>query len=116
MGINSVFKLSATAKPKRKERLFSMQITPQEKDHAVGINGFERVRSEWLLPKRGNLRGNRRVHALTVERESINTVAGIQRNKTNPPLSGEGGCRTVLVVGKYIQTRQRRLRGKMVKH
>ena len=67
-------------------------------------------------PKRGNLRGNRWVHVLRVERESINTVAGIQRNKTNPPLFGEGGCRTVLVVGKYIQTRQRRLRGKMVKH
>ena len=67
-------------------------------------------------PKRGNLRGNRWVHALRVERESINTVAGIQGNKTNPPMSGEGGSRTVLVVDKYFQTRQRRLRGKTVKH
>ena len=40
---------------------------------------------------------------------------GIQRNKTNLPLSGKGGCRTDLVVGKYAQTRQRQLRGKMVK-
>ena len=41
---------------------------------------------------------------------------GIQRNETNLPLSGKGGCRIVLVVGKYAQIRQRRLRGKMVKH
>ena len=41
---------------------------------------------------------------------------GIQRNKTNLPLSGEGGCRTNLVVSKYAQTKQRRLRGKVVKH
>ena len=41
---------------------------------------------------------------------------GIQRNETNLPLSGKGGCRTDLVVGKYAQTRQRRLRGKTVKH
>ena len=46
MGINSVFKLSATAKPKRKERLFSMQITPQEKDLTMGINGFKGVGPE----------------------------------------------------------------------
>ena len=41
---------------------------------------------------------------------------GIQRNKTNLPLSDKGGRRTDLVVGKYSQTRQRRLRGKTVKH
>ena len=41
---------------------------------------------------------------------------GIQRNETNLPLSGKGECRTDLVVGKYTQTRQRRLRGKTVKH
>ena len=40
----------------------------------------------------------------------------IQRNKTNLPLSGKGGRRTDLVVGKYSQTKQRRLRGKTVKH
>ena len=67
-------------------------------------------------PKKDNLRGNRWVHALRVERENINTMAGIQGNKTNLPLSGEGGCHTVLVVGKYIQTKQRWLRGKTVKH
>ena len=32
-----------------------MQITPQEKDPAVGINGFEGVGPEWLLPKRKSL-------------------------------------------------------------
>ena len=37
------------------------------------------------------------------------------RNKTNLPLSGKGKRHTPLVVGKYTQTRQRRLRGKMVK-
>ena len=41
---------------------------------------------------------------------------GIQRNETNLPLSGKGECRTDLVVGKYAQTKQRRLRGKTVKH
>ena len=29
-----------------------MQIIPQEKDPAVGINGFEGVGPEWLLPKK----------------------------------------------------------------
>ena len=29
-----------------------MQITPQEKDHAVGINGFKGVGPEWLLPQK----------------------------------------------------------------
>ena len=32
-----------------------MQIISQEKDHAVGINGFEGVGPEWLLPKKGVL-------------------------------------------------------------
>ena len=32
-----------------------MQIIPQEKDLAVGINGFEGVEPEWLLPKRGRV-------------------------------------------------------------
>ena len=61
------------------------------------------------------------MHALRVERESIYTVArkkcyGRLRNETNLPLSGKGECRTDLVVGKYAQTRQRRLRGKVVKY
>ena len=29
-----------------------MQIIPQEKDPAVGINGFEGVGPEWLLPQK----------------------------------------------------------------
>ena len=41
---------------------------------------------------------------------------GIQRNETNLPLFDKGKCRTDLVVSKYAQTRQRRLRGKVVKH
>ena len=31
---------------------------------------------------------------------------GIQRNETKLSLSGKGGCRTDLVVGKYAQIRQ----------
>ena len=71
-------------------------------------------------PKEASLRGNRWVHVLRVERESIYTVAGEKcysrlENETNLPLFGKGECHTDLVVGKYAQTRQRRLRGKMVK-
>ena len=29
-----------------------MQIIPQEKDPAMGINGFEGVGPEWLLPQK----------------------------------------------------------------
>ena len=47
--LSFLLKLSAAVRPKRKERLFSMQITPQEKDPAVEINGFEGVGPEWLL-------------------------------------------------------------------
>ena len=47
--LSFLLKLSIAARPKRKERLFSTQITPQEKDLAVGINGFEGVGPEWLL-------------------------------------------------------------------
>ena len=47
--LSFLLKLFAAARPKRKERLFSTQITPQEKDPAVGINGFEGVGPEWLL-------------------------------------------------------------------
>ena len=42
--LSFLLKLFAAARPKRKERLSSTQITPpQEKDHVVGINGFEGV-------------------------------------------------------------------------
>ena len=47
--LSFLLKLSAAARSKRKERLFSTQITPQGKDPAVGINGFEEVGPEWLL-------------------------------------------------------------------
>ena len=47
--LSFLLKLSAAARPKRKERLFSTQITSQEKDPAMGINGFEVVGPEWLL-------------------------------------------------------------------
>ena len=50
--LSFLLKLSAAARPKRKERLFSTQITPQEKDPAMGINGFEGVGPEWLLPQK----------------------------------------------------------------
>ena len=61
------------------------------------------------------------MHALRVERENIYTVArkkcyGRLRNRTNLLVSGKGECRTDLVVSKYAQTRQKRLRGKVVKH
>ena len=45
--LSFLLKLSAVTRPKRKERLFSTQITPQEKDPVVGINGFEGVGLEW---------------------------------------------------------------------
>ena len=47
--LSFLLKLSTTARPNRKERFFSTQITPQGKDPAVGINGFEGVGPEWLL-------------------------------------------------------------------
>ena len=47
--LSFLLKLFAAARPKRKERLFSTQITPQGKDPAVRINGFEGVGPEWLL-------------------------------------------------------------------
>ena len=47
--LSFLLKLSAVARSKRKERLFSTQITPQEKDPAMGINGFEGVGPESLL-------------------------------------------------------------------
>ena len=45
------FKLSLPQQNQR-ERLFSMQIISQEKDPAMGINGFEGVGPEWLLPQK----------------------------------------------------------------
>ena len=71
-------------------------------------------------PKRGNLRGNRWVHALRVEREMgliswqeerLRHIEG--QNKSSFVWQG---WVSHSVVGKYTQTRQRRLRGKTVKH
>ena len=66
-------------------------------------------------PKRGNLRGNRWVHALRVEREGINVVAG-RKATTHRGTKQVRLCLGRVVVGKYTQTRQRRLTGKTVKH
>ena len=66
-------------------------------------------------PKRGNLRGNRWVHALRVEREGINVVAG-RKATTHRGTKQVRLCLARVVVGKYTQTRQRRLTGKTVKH
>ena len=71
-------------------------------------------------PKRGKFEGEP-LNACLESRERKHLYRGrkkcygIQRNETNLPLSGKGECRTDLVVGKYAQIRQRRLRGKMVK-
>ena len=72
-------------------------------------------------PKRGKLEGEP-LGACLESRERKHLYHGrkkcydILRNETNLPLSSKGECRTDLVVGKYAQTRQRQLRGKMVKH
>ena len=86
-------------------------------------NPFWEVRPVRMIdyPKEASLRGNRWVHALRVERESINTVAGrnvtVYRGTKQTHLClARVDVAQVLVVGKYTQTRQRRLRGKTVKH
>ena len=70
-------------------------------------------------PKRGNLRGNRWVHALRIEREGINIVVGrkatTHRGTKQVRLCWQGWV-SHSVVGKYTQTRQRWLRDKTVKH
>ena len=70
-------------------------------------------------PKRGKFEGES-LGACLESRERKHLYSGrkkygILRNETNLPLSGKGECRTNLVVNKYAQTRQRRLKGKMVK-
>ena len=59
------------------------------------------------------------MHALSVRREEINIMAGKaathRRDKMSPPLSGKGFV-SHNMVGRYTQTRQRRLRGKTVKY
>ena len=49
-----------------------MQIIPQEKDPAMGINGFEGVGPEWLLPQRKSpcLRFEKKVRFEGGERET----------------------------------------------
>ena len=53
MGINQVLSLVYRSKAKEgRTHLLNANNLPR-KDPAVGINGFEGVRPEWLLPKRG---------------------------------------------------------------
>ena len=68
-------------------------------------------------PKRGNLRGNRWVHALRVGREGINIVA--RKATTHRRTKRVRLCLARVCVaqcGRQVhQTKQRRLRGKTVK-
>ena len=53
-----------------------------------------------------------------MKREEINIVAGeaaAHSRTMSPPLSGRGSV-SHSMVGRYTQARQRRLRGKTVKH
>ena len=55
MGINQVLNLVCRSKAKEgRTPLLNANNLP-EKDPAVGINGFEGVGPEWLLPKKGVL-------------------------------------------------------------
>ena len=69
-------------------------------------------------PKIGNLRGNRWVHALRVRREGLTSWQERLRRTEgqNESASVWQGFVSHSVVGRYTQTRQRRLRGKTVKH
>ena len=50
--LSFLLKLSATARPKRKERLFSTQITPQEKDPAWGLMALRESNLNGCFSKR----------------------------------------------------------------
>ena len=53
MGINQVLSLVYRSKAKEERTpLLNVNNLPR-KDPAVGINGFEEVGPEWLLPKKG---------------------------------------------------------------
>ena len=52
MGINLVLSLVRQNKAKKGRTPLLNANNPPGKDPAVGINGFEGVRPEWLLPKR----------------------------------------------------------------
>ena len=51
MGINQVLSLVYRSKTKEGRTLLLNANNLPGKDPAVGINGFEGVRPEWLLPK-----------------------------------------------------------------
>ena len=53
MGINQVLSLVCRSKAKEgRTPLLNANNLPGKKDPAVGINGFEGVGPEWLLPKK----------------------------------------------------------------
>ena len=52
MGINQVLSLVRRSKTKEGRTPPLNENNPPGKDPAVGINGFEGVGPEWLLPKR----------------------------------------------------------------
>ena len=53
MGINQVLSLVCRSKAKEgRTPLLNANNLQGKKDHAVGINSFEGVRPEWLLPKK----------------------------------------------------------------
>ena len=55
MGINQILSLVCQSKAKKgRTPLLNANNLPR-KDPAVGINGFEGVKPEWLLPKKGVL-------------------------------------------------------------
>ena len=51
MGINQVLSLVCRSKAKERRMPLLNASNPPGKDPVVGINGFEGVRPEWLLPK-----------------------------------------------------------------
>ena len=51
MGINQVLSLVCRSKVKERRMPLLNASNPPGKDPTVGINGFEGIRPEWLLPK-----------------------------------------------------------------
>ena len=51
MGINQVLNLVCRSKAKERRTPLLNASNPLGKDSTMGINGFEGVRPEWLLPK-----------------------------------------------------------------
>ena len=51
---SQIWSTGVEKKTKEEERFLSMQLISQEKDPAVGINGFEGIRPEQLMPRQKN--------------------------------------------------------------